>query len=190
MAATCGGHPSPRSGPGVAFLLAQIGARAGSVFARRVGEIGLSPAQAGLLRLLAEAPGRSQRELAENVGMSASRFVSFADELEAAGLIERRKNPHDRRLYALYLTGEGEVALSRLRAVGETHERQICAPLSDEQQHRLLELLALIADGQGLTPGVHPDYRDLSGSLHPGSAQCPDERNQTDVDHGDQAETR
>ena len=146
---------------GAAFLLAQLGAHATQLFAERVGTLDLTPAQAGLLRLLARNPGRSQRELAGDLGMPPSRFVPFADGLERRGLIERRKNPEDRRLHALHLTDQGFLLLAELRTAATAHEEQVCAGLSAEERARLVELLRLVAEQQGLAPGVHPGYRTV-----------------------------
>ncbi|GAA4607155.1 hypothetical protein GCM10023195_26870 [Actinoallomurus liliacearum] len=148
-----------RNQGGAAFLLAQLGAHAARAFAERIASLDLTPPQAGLLRMLAATPGRSQRRLAEDLGMPPSRFVPFADELEGRGLIERRKNPDDRRSHALYLTERGVELLAELREVGAAHERDVCAALSSDEHRQLTVLLRRVAEQQGLTPGVHPGYR-------------------------------
>lgn len=158
---------------GVAFLLAQLGAHAATLFGQRVAEIDLTPAQAGLLRSLAAAPGRSQREIAQSLGMPASRFVPFADELEARGLIERRKNPRDRRLHALHLTRQGQDLLGRLSEVAQAHEQQLCASLDAQERRLLIDLLTRVADAQGLTPGVHPGYRRPAPTRPPSPEDDP-----------------
>ncbi|MEU6894868.1 MarR family transcriptional regulator [Streptomyces sp. NPDC046557] len=146
---------------GAAFLLAQLGAHAAGLFAQRIAGLGLTPAQAGLLRLLARTPGRSQRELADVLGMPPSRFVPFADDLEERGLIERRRNPSDRRLYALFLTEQGSGLLAELRKAGAAHEQQVCQGLSPDEHRQLTSLLRRIAEQQELSPGVHPGYRSI-----------------------------
>ncbi|WP_225102800.1 MarR family winged helix-turn-helix transcriptional regulator [Streptomyces sp. CoH27] len=154
--------PTPADQPaggGAAFLLAQLGTHAAERFAQRIAAIDLTPPQAGLLRLLARTPGRSQRELADDLGMPPSRFVPFADKLEERGLIERRRNTEDRRLYALHLTDQGRALLADLRQVARTHEQELCAPLSPEEHQQLTAMLTRIAAHEGLTPGVHPGYR-------------------------------
>lgn len=151
----------PGSQGGAAFLLAQLGAHAAGLFAERIAGLDLTPAQAGLLRLLARTPGRSQRELADDLGMPPSRFVPFADELEERGLIERRKNPSDRRLYALHLTEPGVRLLAELREVGAAHEQQVCQALSPDEHQQLSVLLRRMAEQQKLSPGVHPGYRSI-----------------------------
>ncbi|MEV7118647.1 MarR family winged helix-turn-helix transcriptional regulator [Kitasatospora griseola] len=158
-----GGGPQGPPGPGggAAFLLAQLGAHAAERFAQRIAELDLTPAQAGLLRLLVQNPGRSQRELADALGMPPSRFVPFADGLEQRGLIERRRNAEDRRLYALHLTDRGLALLGRLRDTAMAHEQDVTQALSSEEHAQLIALLGRIAAQQQLTPGVHPGYRTL-----------------------------
>jgi DNA-binding MarR family transcriptional regulator len=152
---------SPALRGGAAFLLAQLGAHAAQLFAERIAALDLTPAQAGLLRLLAQTPGRSQRELADDLGMPPSRFVSFADDLEERGLIERRRNSNDRRLYALHLSERGLEMLAQLREAAAAHEQHLCQALSPDEHQQLTGLLRRLAEQQGLTPGVHPGYRSL-----------------------------
>ncbi|MEV0057841.1 MarR family transcriptional regulator [Saccharopolyspora shandongensis] len=157
-------------------MLAQLGAHAAELFAQRIARLDLTPAQAGLLRLLDREPGRSQRQLAEILGMPPSRFVPFADGLEARGLLERRKNPSDRRLYALFLTEEGAELLSRLRGEAAAHEKQFCAALAPSEHQQLTALLRRLAQQQGLRPGIHPGYRSMRTSSTPTAGRpAPDE---------------
>jgi DNA-binding MarR family transcriptional regulator len=144
---------------GVAFLLAQIGAHATERFAARVAALDLTPPQAGLLRAVAGQPGRSQQAVAEQLGIQPSRFVALVDDLERRGVLERRRNENDRRLYALHLTDTGERLMRDLGQVGLAHENDICSALSASERTTLRELLQRVADQQGLTPGVHPGYR-------------------------------
>jgi DNA-binding MarR family transcriptional regulator len=156
-----GQRPSSPPPVGAAFLLAQLGAHAAKLFAERIAELELTPPQSGLLRLLGSSPGRSQRELADDLGMPPSRFVAFADEMEQRGLIERRKNPADRRLYAVHLTDSGQKLLGELRKVGAAHERHLTEGLSKEEHQQLIGLLQHVATQQGLSPGVHPGFRSV-----------------------------
>ncbi|MET9489600.1 MarR family transcriptional regulator [Nocardia sp. NPDC006630] len=153
-----GGHRTPRA---VGFLLAQVGAHAADRFAAGTAALDLTPAQAGLLRALVFRPGRSQRELADDLGMPPSRFVQFADKLEERGLIERKRNPDDRRLHALFLTPKGQATLGELGAVAIKNEAQLCRSLTDDEHRQLAELLGRIVADQGLTPGVHPGYKSV-----------------------------
>jgi DNA-binding MarR family transcriptional regulator len=149
----------PGRGPGNAFLLAQLGAHAAGQFAQRITELSLTPAQAGLLRLVAWAPGQSQQAIARQLGTPPSRLVLLVDGLQERGLIERRRNPGDRRHYALYLTEDGTRFLADLGRVGRAHEADLMTGLTASEQSVLHELLARLAETQGLTAGVHPGYR-------------------------------
>jgi DNA-binding MarR family transcriptional regulator len=152
------GNPE-RARTGSAFLLAQLGAHAAARFADRIAGLDLTPAQAGLLRLIAREPGQSQQAIAGQLGTPASRLVLLVDELEERGLIERRRNPGDRRHHALYLTPAGGEFMKELGQVGAAHEDDICAALDPAERQDLNRLLRRVADQQGLTPGVHPGYR-------------------------------
>src|SRR6202035_4875853 len=107
----------PPRGGGVAFLLAQIGAHAAGAFAERIRPLGLPPPQAGVLGRLAQSPGESQRGLADALGMHAPRLVALIDDLEARGLVERRRDPRDRRNYAISLTDAGRQTMRQISAV-------------------------------------------------------------------------
>lgn len=147
--------------PGVAFLLAQLGAHAAERFAARLGELDLTPPQVGLLRLIATDPDQSQQAYAKKLGMRPSRFVVFLDELEERGLIERRRSPADRRSHTLHLTADGAEVLASMRSIGRAHEDAVCAALEPEERATLQRLLARMAEQQGLTPQVHPGFRHL-----------------------------
>jgi len=148
-------------GDNAAFLLSQLGHRSASVFADLIASIDLTPPHAGILRVIAAEPGRSQQALSGQLGLLPSRVVAYVDELEDLGYVERRRNPDDRRLHALYLTPSGKKALSKIGELGRQHERLMTAGLDTEQRDTLRQLLAAIAERQGLTPHVHPGYRTL-----------------------------
>ena len=144
-----------------AFLLAQLGAHAASQFAERLGVLELTPADAGILRLLRAAAGLSQQELAGRLQIHPSRLVAILDNLEKRGFVERRANPEDRRLYSLHLTQAGGEALEKIGGVARKHQDALLASLSWEERNTLAALLLRIADQQGLVRGVHPGYQRL-----------------------------
>jgi DNA-binding MarR family transcriptional regulator len=151
-----------RSRPdGPAFLLAQVGAHAAAGFAERVGAHDLTPPMAGILGLLSAAPGTSQQELARRLGLLPSRLVAFIDELEDRGLVQRVRDDADRRRNSLQLTDAGRSALGTISRVAREHEAALTAALGDREREQLARLLARIAEEQGLTPGVHPGYRNV-----------------------------
>ncbi|MCX5211612.1 MarR family winged helix-turn-helix transcriptional regulator [Kitasatospora sp. NBC_00240] len=155
-----GPAPAPR---GAAFLLTQLGTHAADRFATRVAELGLTPPDIGLLRTIATRPGRSQRALAADLGVVPSRVVALIDRLDGKGLVERRRSTEDRRNHELHLSAEGGRVLGEVWRIAAAHEDDILSALDDDQRARLTELLGLVVAQQGLTPGVHPGYRNLPG---------------------------
>src|SRR5437870_762772 len=97
-----------------AFLLAQLGAHAAAEFTERVGVLKLTPADAGILRLLRVEVGLSQQELATKLQIHPSRLVAILDNLEKRSLVKRRAHPHDRRLYSVHLTKDGNEVLEKI----------------------------------------------------------------------------
>ena len=148
-------------GDGVAFLLAQLGHHAAALFAEQIATIDLTPPHAGILRAIASEPGPSQQALSARLGLLPSRVVAYVDELEGHGYVERRRNPSDRRLHALYLTAAGKKLMRRLSELARRHEQRMTAALDAGQRDMLRDLLTTLAQDQGMTPHVHPGYRIL-----------------------------
>jgi len=145
----------------VAFLLSQLGHRSASVFTDLIASIDLTPPHAGILRAIAAEPGRSQQALSGELGLLPSRVVAYVDELEDRGYVERRRNPDDRRLHALYLTASGKKVIGKIGELGRQHDRLLTAGLDAQQRDTMRQLLATMAEHQGLRPHVHPGYRSL-----------------------------
>jgi len=146
----------------IAFLVAQLGAYAAERFGERAAALDFTRPQAGLLRLISREPGQSQQAVARRLGTPPSRLVALVDGLEQRGLIERRRNPGDRRNYALHLTAAGEQAMAALSQATLEHEQAISAPLTQAERAQLSKLLGKLAAAHGLVPGIHPGYRNLS----------------------------
>jgi DNA-binding MarR family transcriptional regulator len=158
-------HPAAPTGErplvGAGFMLSQLGAHASAEFAKRIEPLGLIPPHVGVLHAIGEHPGRSQQAVADAFRLPPSRMVALIDDLEARGLVERRRDDRDRRVHLLHLSVAGEAMLGELAAVGRTAERELFAALSATERRDLTALLTRVADQQGLTRGVHPGYERL-----------------------------
>src|SRR5262245_35903304 len=150
--------PSPEGPPGgsVVFLLSRLGFDASRRFHAVLANVNLDPRQFGVLNVIALNEGKSQQALAEPLRIPPSRMVAIVDELEDRKLVERRRNPDDRRAYALYLTPSGKTVLGDARRLAMDNEREFTAPLEQGDREQLLGLLRRLAAEQDLPIGVHP----------------------------------
>lgn len=98
------------------FLLHDV-ARLGRLAADKRARVdGMTRAQWALLLRLARNPGLSQKELADVLEVEPISVARLADRLEHNGLIERRADKHDRRIWRLHLTDAAGPALRRIAA--------------------------------------------------------------------------
>ena len=130
--------PSLANRPGA---LLTIAARTGQELAkRRLTPLGLTVQMCGVMNLLAEGP-ISQQGLGEQLGIDRTTVVELIDDLEKRGVVERRRNPTDRRSYALHLTAKGRtVQKSAARAV-DAAAAEYFAPLTASDQKALAAML-------------------------------------------------
>lgn len=152
--------------PGIAFLLSQLGGQSSKRWTERLAPLGLEPREVMLFRFVALAEGRSQREVAQAIGLPASRIVALVDRLEQRGWVERRQSGGDRRTHALHVTASGQALLARLATLSREHETELTAGLGAADRATLADLLGRIAATQGLAVGVHPGFADERA--HPG----------------------
>ena len=67
------------------------------------------------------------------------------DKLEKDGLIERKRDPHDRRRHAVSITAEGKGQLVRLRSTVRELEESFLEPLDEKTRKALHEALLRVA---------------------------------------------
>ena len=135
-----------------AYLLARVGRSQSTRFAERVQSVGLRPKQFAVLNAIALADGASQGEIGGRMGLDPSGLVSAIDELEGMGLVERRRDPADRRRYVLGLTEDGRATLRRGRRVVAESARELLASLDDDEVDKLVDLLGRVVEAERL-PG-------------------------------------
>jgi len=123
------------------FLISRMGLVAQKQFAERMDELGLTTRMWGALNVLDAEGEITQHRLCACTGIDPSSMVATLDELEAKGLVERRRHPNDRRAHALHLTEAGRQRLARGRQLARSAQDQLLAPLSGAERELLHELL-------------------------------------------------
>jgi MarR family transcriptional regulator for hemolysin len=121
----------------------------------RAAALGLTRAQAAVLAYLARQEGINQAALAQLLELEPITLARLLDRLQAAGLIERRPDPKDRRAHLLYLTAAAYPLLDRIFALAAEVREDALAGVSEADRSRLLDLLIemkanLIADAAAL----------------------------------------
>jgi DNA-binding MarR family transcriptional regulator len=106
---------------------------------------GLRVRQYSVLALAVDrAAGVSQRDLAGALGLDPSQVVLLVDELQTAGLVERRPSPTDRRTRLVVATPHGQlVGKAAAEAAREDVRHQLRA-LTDDEHETLRTLLARV----------------------------------------------
>ncbi len=143
--------PSLLNRPGA---LLSIAARTGQELAkRRLSPMGLTVQLCGVLNLLAGGPV-SQQSLGEQLGIDRTTVVELIDQLEEQGVVVRRRNPVDRRSYALHLTPKGKTVQKRAARAFDGAADEFFGPLAPAEQTALMEMLRrVILSAQAKTEG-------------------------------------
>ncbi len=134
------------------FLLAQLGRAVTRRYRTAFSPIGLKPrATAALLRLRSGGP-LSQQALGATLDIEASNLVVLLNELEAEGLISRRRDAQDRRRHVVEITEHGAKAMCEVERAAEEVEDEFFAALTGDERCALRELLARLTDSADVSP--------------------------------------
>jgi DNA-binding MarR family transcriptional regulator len=114
-------------------------------FYQRLEELGLNTRMWGALNVLDAEGAITQHMLGKATGIDPSSMVSTIDELERAGLVERRRHPSDRRAHALHITELGQMTLSQGRQLAKKAQDDLLAPLDPAERKQLHEMLLKMA---------------------------------------------
>jgi MarR family transcriptional regulator, transcriptional regulator for hemolysin len=98
-----------------------------------------------ILVTLRQRPSASQRELADVVGIREATITHHLAGMEADGLISRARDPENRRVHRLEITGAGMDAFRRMAVAAMSFDEQLRAGLTTKDIDRLRKILDQLA---------------------------------------------
>jgi MarR family transcriptional regulator for hemolysin len=131
----------------VPLLMHDIARRSRYQFDARARSRGITRAQWRVLIVLSRVDSApTQSDLAEMLDVERITLCRMVDRLAEAGMVERRADPSDRRVWRLQLTDRATPVVEELSAIANEMEEDMLEPLSAEQRDVLTNLLTTMRD--------------------------------------------
>lgn len=105
--------------------------------AQKVSELNLTPVQAMVLGFLAEEDQVTSSELGKRAELDSATLTGILGRLEAAGFLERKGNPDDRRSILIHLTPKGKTMSAEAVRVITVANSDFLQVLTDKQKRDL-----------------------------------------------------
>jgi len=153
--------PADGSPSDLADLLAQTARRIRRGSTEHLAPLGITGAQARVLRIVSGGPIR-MADIAARLEVVPRSVTSMVDGLEGAGLVRRRPDPDDRRSVLVEPTAGGRRLLARLHEARHATAEQVFAPLDASDRAELGRLLARLCTGR-----CHPGEGHRAGHSAP-----------------------
>ncbi len=135
---------------------------------RRARQHGMTRAQWGILKQVFFNPGLTQKELADLLEVEPITAARLVDRLQKAGLVERRADAQDRRIWRLHLLPEATPYLDEIDRQRQEITAFITAGLADAEREVVMEALKLMkanllrGAGAALPKGCHENSQENS----------------------------
>jgi DNA-binding MarR family transcriptional regulator len=113
---------------------------------RRASALGVTTAQWRVIAHVGHSPGLKQVELAERLDVEPITACRIVDRLEEAGLVERQRDPEDRRAWRLVLTDKAQPIYRRLGDLAEEMAGEAFAGFSQEEFEAIRARLAQVRE--------------------------------------------
>jgi DNA-binding MarR family transcriptional regulator len=144
-----------------AYVLAKLIKRArrqiGNAIRERLDPIGTSLHTVQIIRRVTEDGEVNQLELARQIELEPGALCRRVTELEAEGLVERRRDPDDHRRVLVAATPAGAALLARAHPKAMAGLEAMVSRLSQKEQGTLRRLLEKLAPEDDLSPDSSPD---------------------------------
>ena len=130
--------------PSLGFMIVDAARLLRRRFEQESRDIAMTGAQLQIVVRLAKNEGIGQAALAGLLELEPMTLCRHVDRMVAAGLVERRQDPDDRRARQLFTTEKSRTLIAPMRKRADAVFDQAQAGLSPEARHKLLESLAVI----------------------------------------------
>ena len=119
---------------------------------RQAARYGITRAQWRVLARLSREPGLRQVDLAERMDIEPITLCRIVDRLEESALVERQRDPADRRAWRLFLTGKAEPTVERLHSLAADLATDAFAGLDHSTITAVRAALARVRDNVSASP--------------------------------------
>lgn len=119
-------------------------------FDERAREKGATRAQWLALKMISQSEGINQGRLADILEVEPITACRMIDRLEESGMVERRRDPADRRAWQLFLTEKSRPVLDELKVISNEVFAQAFDGLSREQRAQLYAMLETIRNNMNI----------------------------------------
>src|SRR6476660_2497790 len=126
------------------FEIAETAHMLRKAFDRLASGLGVTRAQWKVLFRLDRMPGLRQVELADMLEIEPITLCRIVDRLEEAGLVERLRDPSDRRAWRLQVTAQAQPLIEKLKAIGAQLVEEAFAGIDPGEIEMARDVLARI----------------------------------------------
>jgi MarR family transcriptional regulator, transcriptional regulator for hemolysin len=147
---TSGAPPAPLASD-LCWLLSRVSHALVTEQTAALEDSGISPREHAVLAT-AMCGEQTQTDLARAIGLDKTTMVVTVDELEAAGLAERRPAPGDRRARVIKVTPTGEQKVREAEAILGRVRDDVLGSLPAEERDAFLRALGRLACGRLAAP--------------------------------------
>lgn len=119
------------------FLISDVSRLMRRRFDERAREVGATRAQWRTLTILSRNEGLNQGALADLLEVEPITLCRMIDRLEESGLVERRRDPADRRAWQLFLTDKSKPILADLRRMADDLFVQVLSGMGESERTAL-----------------------------------------------------
>lgn len=126
------------------FLISDVSRLMRRHFDQQARQVAATRAQWRALSVLKRHQGINQGGLAEILEVEPITACRMIDRLEESGLVERRRDPADRRIWRIYLTDAAWPVIDQLRALADTMIDAALDGISESDREQLVDILSRI----------------------------------------------